>query len=85
METRASAASDLAIPQPHPQSRGQQPILSPTEPVQERLEKLWADPPGFFGWFRALQNDALGGRIMMVGFSFFIISYVIKSTSHTPP
>jgi cytochrome c oxidase subunit I+III len=73
METRASAASDLAIPQPHPQSRGQQPILSPTEPVQERLEKLWADPPGFFGWFRALQNDALGGRIMMVGFSFFIL------------
>ena len=41
-------------------------------PVEERLEALWADPPGFIGWFRALQNDALGGRIMVTSFTFFL-------------
>ncbi|MCE7984340.1 MAG: cytochrome c oxidase subunit I [Caldilinea sp. CFX5] len=77
MESRLSAASDVAVPRQRARSRGQQPVLSPTEPVQERLEKLWADPPGFFGWFRALQNDALGGRIMIVGFSFFVLAGIL--------
>ncbi|RIK40436.1 MAG: cytochrome c oxidase subunit I [Chloroflexi bacterium] len=49
-------------------------VISPEEPVNERLEKLWADPPGFIGWFRSLQNDALGGRIMATAFTFFLIA-----------
>jgi cytochrome c oxidase subunit I+III len=73
MESRVSAASDAAISRQRSQGIGQPPALSPTEPVQERLSKLWADPPGFFGWFQALQNDALGGRIMVVAFSFFVL------------
>ncbi len=42
--------------------------------AQDKLEKLWADPPGLVGWFRSLQNDAVGGRIMVTAFTFFIIS-----------
>ncbi|MEZ4678602.1 MAG: hypothetical protein R2932_30745 [Caldilineaceae bacterium] len=33
---------------------------------------LWADPPGFIGWFRALQNDAVGGRNMATASSFLL-------------
>jgi cytochrome c oxidase subunit I+III len=52
-------------------------VISPTEPLDERLDRIWADPKGFFGWFRALQNDALGGRIMTTAFIFFLIGGVM--------
>lgn len=46
------------------------------EPVggspREQLDRLWADPPGFLGWFASLQNDALGTRIMATAFIFFL-------------
>lgn len=48
------------------------PPLSDAEAI-DRLEELWADPPGFIGWFRSLQNDAVGGRIMVTAFTFFLI------------
>lgn len=44
------------------------------EEAQKKLAALWEDPPGFIGWFRALQNDAVGGRIMVTAFVFFLIS-----------
>lgn len=46
--------------------------LSDEEAVNA-LERLWADPPGLIGWFRALQNDAVGGRIMVTAFIFFLL------------
>ncbi|HXF63966.1 MAG TPA: cytochrome c oxidase subunit I [Caldilineaceae bacterium] len=39
-----------------------------------RLAETWADPPGFFGWFKALQNDELGKRIMGTAFGFFLLA-----------
>jgi cytochrome c oxidase subunit I+III len=45
-------------------------------PVEERLERVWADPPGFIGRLRALQNDVLGTRIMVTSFVFFLIAGV---------
>lgn len=42
--------------------------------ARKKLSQLWADPPGFIGWFRSLQNDAVGGRIMVTAFVFFLIS-----------
>lgn len=48
-------------------------VFSGDEPVNERLEKLWADPQGFIGWFRSLQNDALGTRIMVTAFALFLL------------
>lgn len=43
------------------------------EEARDALSRLWEDPPGFIGWFRALQNDAVGGRIMVTAFIFFLL------------
>ncbi len=51
---------------------GEPNVIYPTEPLHDRLSRLWDDPPGVLGWFQALQNDALGGRIMMTAFIFFL-------------
>jgi cytochrome c oxidase subunit I+III len=59
------------------EAAGGRPDVTPDMPATERLEALWADPPGFTGWFRSLQNDALGGRIMLTAFSFFLIAGVL--------
>lgn len=53
--------------------RGRRTAISPTEPVNKRLEKVWSDPPGFIGRFRAVQNDTLGKRIMATAFAFFLL------------
>ena len=86
--------SDLAL-DPSAQGPGEEPIeekvkvgdrrtvISPREPVNERLEKIWADPPGFWGWFRALQNDALGGRIMGTAFVFFLLGGIMAILMRT--
>ena len=57
--------------------------ISPEEPINERLEKIWADPPGFSGWFRALQNDALGARIMSTAFAFFLLGGIMAILMRT--
>lgn len=61
-------------------ARSRTPVRRPVSPEmsnEERLDQVWADPPGFIGWFRALQNDALGRRIMGTAFIFFLIGGVI--------
>lgn len=49
------------------------PQLSAAVDAEERLKRLWADPPGFVGWFRAVQNDAVGSRVMVTAFVFFLL------------
>lgn len=46
-------------------------------PAEERLDQLWSDPPGFVGWLRSLQNDAVGGRMMATAFAFFLLAGVL--------
>ncbi len=58
-------------------------VILPDEPANERLEKIWADPSGFTGWFRALQNDALGTRIMSTAFAFFILGGIMAILMRT--
>ncbi len=43
------------------------------EEAEQRLDRTWADPKGFFGWLSAIQNDALGFRVMGTAFAFFIL------------
>ena len=38
------------------------------------LERQWADPPGLIGWLSAVQNDAIGGRVMLTAFTFFLLA-----------
>ena len=43
----------------------------------EKMERVWADPPGVLGWFRALQNDRIGVRIMVTAFLFFVTGGIV--------
>lgn len=82
MSTSAPTSSDAPLsrhtpPSPQTLARGDETVLSPSEPINEKLSERWADPPGFWGWFRAIQNDALGGRIMVTAFIFFILAGIL--------
>ncbi len=37
-----------------------------------RLERVWAEPPGFFGWFKAVHHTTIGKRYMVTAFGFFL-------------
>lgn len=56
---------------------GEQKVLERSEPLSDQLAERWSDPQGFWGWFRALQNDALGGRIMGTAFTFFLLAGIM--------
>ncbi|MCC6454686.1 MAG: cbb3-type cytochrome c oxidase subunit I [Caldilineaceae bacterium] len=62
---------------------GRESVISPSEPNNERLGKIWDDPPGFFGWFLALQNDAIGGRMMAIAFVFFLLGGIMALLMRT--
>lgn len=37
------------------------------------LDRLWADPPGLVGRIKSVQNDAIGGRLLLTGFFFLLL------------
>lgn len=83
-------SSSLTAPQPlpHPHLSTADTATSPPQPLSQaealdRLEALWADPPGFIGWFRSLQNDAVGGRMMVTAFAFFLIGGLLALLMRT--
>ena len=39
----------------------------------EELNRLWADPPGLWGRLTAVQNDAIGVRLLLTGFFFLLL------------
>lgn len=45
----------------------------PFEAAEERMDRTWADPTGLRGVLAAIQNDALGFRMMGMAFSFFLL------------
>ncbi len=50
------------------------PTPSVAEPESaEDLNRLWADPPGLLGRLKAVQNDAIGTRLLLTGFFFVIL------------
>lgn len=38
----------------------------------ENLARVWAEPPGFLGWFKALHHTTIGKRYMVTAFAFFL-------------
>lgn len=51
-------------------------LATPTaaEPkTAEDLERLWGDPPGLIGRIKSVQNDAIGGRLLLTGFFFLLL------------
>ena len=48
-------------------------------PTHEELDRLWDDPPGLLGKLRAVQNDAVGVRLMLTGFFFLLLGGSVDS------
>lgn len=47
------------------------------EPAQlraERLDRVWAEPKGFLGWFKAVHHTTIGKRYLVTAFCFFLIA-----------
>ncbi|WP_263418634.1 cytochrome c oxidase subunit I [Terriglobus albidus] len=36
------------------------------------LERIWAEPKGFIGWFKAVHHTTIGKRYMVTAFAFFL-------------
>ena len=40
---------------------------------RRRLEKTWAEPKGFFGWFTHVHHTSIGRRFIITAFIFFLL------------
>ncbi|HSJ34162.1 MAG TPA: cytochrome c oxidase subunit I [Acidimicrobiia bacterium] len=47
--------------------------------TDERLDRLWDDPPGWKGKLQAVQNDAIGKRLVLTGFFFLLLGGSVDS------
>lgn len=68
---------DATTQSPPARSHGEADIAVTGESEAKQLERTWADPPGLFGWFRALQNDEVAKRIMGTAFTFFVVGGIL--------
>ena len=61
-------------------TRGERPLLNsvpPTAAQARALEDTWRDPPGFLGWFSAINHKAIGIRFIVTAFGFFVAGGVL--------
>lgn len=65
------AASETAVP---PLNAAYPEADTPDPAAADKLENAWADPKGFWYLLNAIQNDAVGGRLMLTSFAFFLIA-----------
>ena len=49
------------------------------EATSDRMARLWADPPGLCGRLKAVQNDAIGKRLLFTGFFFLLLGGSVDS------
>src|SRR5258705_1147400 len=40
----------------------------------QQLERIWEEPGGFFGWFKAVHHTTIGIRYVVTAFCFFLIA-----------
>jgi cytochrome c oxidase subunit I len=48
-------------------------------PLEPRVEKTWADPAGFFGWFAHVDHKSIGRRSLVTAFAFFMLGGVLAA------
>jgi cytochrome c oxidase subunit I+III len=63
--------SDAALPRPPGNS------VPPTAEDAVALERTWRDPPGFIGWFAAVNHKTIAKRFLLTTFGFFIAGGVL--------
>jgi hypothetical protein len=39
-----------------------------------RLEVVWREPAGFWGWFKAVHHTTIGKRYAVTAFGFFLLA-----------
>jgi cytochrome c oxidase subunit I+III len=44
-----------------------------------RLERTWAEPPGFFGWFTHVDHKSIGKRYIVTAFGFFALAGILAA------
>ena len=40
---------------------------------EARLQRVWQDPPGFFGWFTHVNHRSIGRRYLVTAMVFFAL------------
>ena len=45
----------------------------------EKLERIWRDPGGFWGWFTHVNHRSIGKRFMVTAFAFFLAGGVLAA------
>src|ERR1041385_3917602 len=53
-----------------------------THPVEQasnigQLERVWAEPSGFGGWFQCVHHTTIGRRFMFTSFVFFLLGGIL--------
>ena len=60
-------------------TRVETPAADAAPATAEQMARLWADPPGMRGRLMAVQNDAIGKRLLFVGFFFLLLGGSVDS------
>ena len=60
-------------------TRAGDPGVDTAPETAEQMKRLWADPPGLIGKLMAVQNDAIGKRLLFVGFFFLLLGGSVDS------
>src|SRR3954470_11350593 len=45
----------------------------------EKLEQIWRDPSGFWGWFTHVNHRSIGKRYMVTAFAFFLAGGILAA------
>ncbi|RIK57505.1 MAG: cytochrome c oxidase subunit I [Chloroflexi bacterium] len=76
---RGPRRTPKAVPSVEGLTPGEADVAIAGPDASRRLKETWADPPGVIGWFKALQNDEIGKRIMGTGFGFFLLAGLLAA------
>ena len=49
-----------------------------------QLERVWAEPRGFVGWFKAVHHTTIGMRYVVTAFCFFLVAGLLAALTGTP-
>jgi len=45
-----------------------------------RLDRVWSDAPGFYGWLTAVNHKSIGKRYIITAFVFFLLGGLLAAT-----
>jgi cytochrome c oxidase subunit I+III len=67
------------VTDPHDDPADERAVLAEETDTVDELDRLWDDPPGLWGKLKAVQNDAVGVRLVFTGFFFLLLGGSVDS------